>query len=143
MLGKSLFGKPIQLACVCTPDNCLVKTHGIKGLVPRTKLRELARRELFDSLFDVFDRRHGRYIASSQENLKASRDGTMPEAAKEKRALSQPAQVSGKCLCGTVQFEIDAPARWAWHDHTRASRTAHGAAYATYVGSWRKRFRIT
>jgi hypothetical protein len=67
----------------------------------------------------------------------------MPEAAKEKRALSQPAQVAGKCLCGAVCFEIDAPARWAWHDHTRASRTAHGAAYATYVGSWRKRFRIT
>ena len=35
------------------------------------------------------------------------------------------------------------PARWAWHDHTPASRRAHGAAYATYVGSWRKRFRIT
>jgi hypothetical protein len=66
----------------------------------------------------------------------------MPEAAKEKRALSQPAQVAGKCLCGAVCFEIDAPARWAWHDHTRASRLAHGAAYATYVGSWRKRFRI-
>ena len=35
------------------------------------------------------------------------------------------------------------PARWAWHDHSAASRRAHGAAYATYVGSWRKRFRIT
>ena len=38
---------------------------------------------------------------------------------------------------------IDYPARWAWHDHSRASRLAHGAVYATYVGSWRKRFRIT
>lgn len=35
------------------------------------------------------------------------------------------------------------PAFWAWHDHSRASRVAHGAAYATYVGTWRKRFRIT
>ena len=35
------------------------------------------------------------------------------------------------------------PARWAWHDHSPSSRRAHGAAYATYVGSWRKRFRIT
>ena len=26
---------------------------------------------------------------------------------------------------------------------SRATRHAHGAAYATYVGSWRKRFRIT
>lgn len=49
----------------------------------------------------------------------------------------------GQCLCGAVAFEIDVPARWAWHDHSQASRRAHGAAYATYVGSWRKRFRIT
>ena len=48
----------------------------------------------------------------------------------------------GQCLCGSVCFEIDTPARWAWHDHSSASRRAHGAAYATYVGSWRKRFRI-
>ena len=48
----------------------------------------------------------------------------------------------GQCLCGKVAFEIDTPARWAWHDHSAASRRAHGAAYATYVGSWRKRFRI-
>jgi hypothetical protein len=58
-------------------------------------------------------------------------------------ARSNAAQVAGQCLCGTVRFEIDYPARWAWHDHGRASRLAHGAAYATYVGSWRKRFRIT
>jgi hypothetical protein len=50
---------------------------------------------------------------------------------------------AGQCLCGEVGFEIDTPARWAWHDHSSASRRAHGAAYATYVGSWRKRFRIT
>jgi hypothetical protein len=42
-----------------------------------------------------------------------------------------------------VRLEIGFPARWAWHDHTQASRLAHGAAYATYVGSWRKRFRVT
>jgi hypothetical protein len=51
--------------------------------------------------------------------------------------------VSGECLCGKVRVEIDFPARWAWHDHSIASRHAHGAAYATYVGSWRRRFRIT
>ena len=50
---------------------------------------------------------------------------------------------TGQCLCGKVAFEIDVPARWAWHDHSISSRRAHGAAYATYVGSWRKRFRIT
>src|ERR1700677_723272 len=56
-------------------------------------------------------------------------------------AAGNPA--GGQCLCGKVEFEIDTPARWAWHDHSLASRRAHGAAYATYVGSWRKRFRIT
>jgi hypothetical protein len=55
----------------------------------------------------------------------------------------QAAVVPGQCLCGDVRIEIDFPARWAWHDHTAASRHAHGAAYATYVGSWRRRFRIT
>ena len=51
-------------------------------------------------------------------------------------------RVPARCLCGDVRLEIDYPARWAWHDHSEASRLAHGAAYATYVGSWRKRFRI-
>jgi hypothetical protein len=48
-----------------------------------------------------------------------------------------------RCHCGAVELEIDLPARWAWHDHSAASRRAHGAAYATYVGSWRRRFRVT
>ena len=59
------------------------------------------------------------------------------------RKLSGDPVVTGQCLCGTVQFEMAYPAFWAWHDHSRASRLAHGAAYATYVGTWRKRFRIT
>ncbi len=46
------------------------------------------------------------------------------------------------CLCASVRMQIEVPARWAWHDHSRASRLAHGAVYATYVGSWRKRFQI-
>ena len=50
---------------------------------------------------------------------------------------------AGQCLCGKVGFEIDIPARWAWHDHSAASRRAHGAAYATYVGCWRSRVRVT
>jgi hypothetical protein len=52
------------------------------------------------------------------------------------------AGVRGRCLCGTVTIEIGHPARWAWHDHSKTSRHAHGAAYATYVGSWRSRFQI-
>ena len=56
---------------------------------------------------------------------------------------SEAVVAAGQCLCGAVGIEIDAPARWAWHDHSSASRRAHGAAYATYVGSWRKRCRVT
>ena len=51
-------------------------------------------------------------------------------------------QASGQCVCGAVALEIDVPARWAWHDHSEASRRAQGCAYATYVGSYRSRFRI-
>jgi hypothetical protein len=46
------------------------------------------------------------------------------------------------CVCGAVQMEIDYPAFWAWHDHSDASRRAQGCAYATYVGSWKSRFRV-
>ena len=49
---------------------------------------------------------------------------------------------TGRCLCRKVEVQIGVPARWAWHDHSRASRRVHGAAYATYVGSWRSRFRV-
>jgi hypothetical protein len=67
--------------------------------------------------------------------------GSLAKAKQKPVAIGKPA--AGQCLCGRVCFEIDTPARWAWHDHSLGSRRAHGAAYATYVGSWRKRFRIT
>ena len=50
-----------------------------------------------------------------------------------KAKTENTASAQGQCLCGAVQFEIGIPARWAWHDHSAASRRAHGAAYATYV----------
>lgn len=50
-------------------------------------------------------------------------------------------QAQGRCFCGAVRFEIDVPAVWAWHDHGEASRRALGGAYATWVGSWKSRFR--
>ena len=61
----------------------------------------------------------------------------------EKTRAASAESVSGQCLCGAVEIEIETPARWAWHDHCGATRRVHGAAYATYVGSWRKRFRVT
>jgi hypothetical protein len=56
--------------------------------------------------------------------------------------MAQKGMATGRCLCGKVRIEIGLPARWAWNDHTAKSRRAHGAAYATYVGCWRSRFRI-
>src|ERR1700747_818203 len=56
--------------------------------------------------------------------------------------LSTP-KAAGRCACGDVKFEIDYPAFWAWHDHSEASRRAQGCAYATYIGTWKKRFRVT
>lgn len=47
-----------------------------------------------------------------------------------------------ECVCGKVRMEIGLPAVWAWHDHSAASRHAQGCAYATYVGSWRSKFRF-
>jgi hypothetical protein len=51
-------------------------------------------------------------------------------------------QATAQCVCGAVRLEIDVPAVWAWHDHSAASRQAHGCAYVTYVGTWRSRFRL-
>jgi hypothetical protein len=67
-------------------------------------------------------------------------DAPDDETRSQKIAPLKPA--AGRCLCGKVRFEIDFPAFWAWHDHTKASRRAHGAAYVTYVGVWKKRFRL-
>ena len=61
----------------------------------------------------------------------------IPERAKRDRVTAE-----GRCVCGAVRLEIVVPAVWAWHDHSAASRHAQGCAYATYVGSWKSRFRI-
>jgi hypothetical protein len=64
-----------------------------------------------------------------------------PETAPKVRKTA-PSQAKGRCVCGAIVIEIDVPAVWAWHDHSQASRQAQGCAYATYVGSWKSRFRI-
>lgn len=60
----------------------------------------------------------------------------------QERRAAGPTRAEAHCACGDIALEIAVPAQWAWHDHSAASRRAHGAAYATYVGSWRRRFRI-
>jgi hypothetical protein len=60
----------------------------------------------------------------------------------KKPARASRGQAVGVCACGEVRLEIDVPAFWAWHDHSKASRHAQGCAYVTYVGCWRSRFRV-
>lgn len=55
--------------------------------------------------------------------------------------IAKPAlkHVEGRCVCGDIVVAVVFPVFWAWHDHSPATRHAHGAAYATYVGSWKSR----
>ena len=52
--------------------------------------------------------------------------------------------VSGRCLCGAVELEIDFPAFWAWHDHSAeaVARTAQRMRPISVVGAstpaWRR-----
>lgn len=65
------------------------------------------------------------------------------KAAKAAKPKLKAAQViKGQCLCGAIEIETDVPVFWAWHDHSPASRIAHGAAYATYAGTYRSKVRI-
>jgi hypothetical protein len=75
------------------------------------------------------------------------KDGAiMPETetrrAKEPKMRPEKGAAAGSCLCGAVRLAIETPAFWAWHDHSAATRCAHGAAYATYIGVWRSKVRI-
>ena len=81
---------------------------------------------------------------NSLSRRSTSKSGTMKFESLIQSAPSNPSvrHVSGRCLCGAVEIEIDFPAFWAWHDHSMASRRAHGAAYATYIGCWRRRARV-
>ena len=64
---------------------------------------------------------------------------TTPKPSKPKPLRKE---VEGTCVCGDIRIALAFPAFWAWHDHSPATRHAHGAAYATYVGSWKSRVRI-
>ena len=44
-----------------------------------------------------------------------------PAKAKAPR-MSAAATISGQCLCGAVEIDVDVPVFWAWHDHSAASR---------------------
>ena len=65
-----------------------------------------------------------------------------PSSVRHRARDKTTGRISGCCLCRAVEIEIDFPAFWAWHDHGKPSRLAHGAAYATYIGCWRKHVRL-
>ncbi len=43
--------------------------------------------------------------------------------------------IRGSCLCGSVRWEIDGPARHMSHCHCSMCRKAHGAPFATYLSA--------
>ena len=52
-------------------------------------------------------------------------------------------KASGRCLCGTVRFELELPTLWCAHCHCSLCRRAHGAGFVTWVGMDAARFRVT
>jgi len=49
--------------------------------------------------------------------------------------------LNGHCECGRVQFEVDGEIEDYSHCHCSQCRRLHGAAYATFAGVARSRFR--
>ena len=43
-------------------------------------------------------------------------------------------KIDGACLCGTISFSVQQPAKWCAHCHCSMCRQAHGAGYVTWVG---------
>lgn len=60
----------------------------------------------------------------------------------EEKAKRSSAMATGRCACGAVEIEIDVPAFWAWHDHSKSTQRAQGCAYATYIGCWKSKVRV-
>lgn len=51
-------------------------------------------------------------------------------------------QWNGHCLCGAVRFSWRGPSLWCAHCHCSMCRSAHGAAFVTWVGVPEKSFSI-
>jgi len=51
--------------------------------------------------------------------------------------------VHGSCFCGAVHFEVGLPTAFCAHCHCSMCRRAHGAAYVTWFGAARERFKVT
>jgi hypothetical protein len=51
--------------------------------------------------------------------------------------------LSGSCLCGKIQYEIDGEPRWMYQCHCGKCRAATGGAFATNIIVDTRKFRIT
>ena len=60
-----------------------------------------------------------------------------------KGVTEEAATANAECLCRAVKIEIDFRPLGVARSFARQPSRAHGAAYATYVGCWRSRFRVT
>jgi len=63
MRGKGLFGMRVKLARTGVTFDDGVELPCVEGLKPRAKPRQLARRKLFDGLFNIFGSGHDRDVA--------------------------------------------------------------------------------
>jgi hypothetical protein len=50
--------------------------------------------------------------------------------------------LTGSCLCGSVAYEVDAPAGPIVHCHCQTCRKTHGSAFSTVTNVPRERFRF-
>jgi len=119
-------------------ETCFDRAVRYRGISIATAVEEEAARAFIAGCYDYFRSPlpygNPSVIAGSSMKLESLNKRAAPNLSGR--------QVSGRCLCGAVKLEIDFPAFWAWHDHSTASRRAHGAAYATYIGCWRKHARV-
>ena len=49
--------------------------------------------------------------------------------------------LAGSCLCGSVAYEVDAPAGPIVHCHCETCRKAHGSAFSSVMSVPREKFR--
>lgn len=54
-----------------------------------------------------------------------------------------PTILHGRCLCGSVTFELTTPTDFFAHCHCESCRLAHGAAFVSWTSVPRERFAIT
>ena len=50
-------------------------------------------------------------------------------------------EMTGRCLCGAVQWAYDGPVHWAGHCHCQSCRAATGAAFTSFFGVTRNQVR--